>query len=61
VFSFDFLCLCIVASILAAIGLAVNSPVVVVASMLVRFTLIVVVVVVVGLFVDPLYNTCNNV
>ena len=35
VFSFDFLCLCIVASVLAAVGLAIDSPVVVVASMLV--------------------------
>jgi uncharacterized hydrophobic protein (TIGR00271 family) len=35
VFSFDFLCLVIVASLLAAIGLATNSAVIVVASMLV--------------------------
>lgn len=35
VFSFDFLCLCVVASILAALGLAADSAVVVVASMLV--------------------------
>lgn len=35
VFSFDFLCLVIVASLLAALGLATNSAVVVVASMLV--------------------------
>jgi uncharacterized hydrophobic protein (TIGR00271 family) len=35
VFSFDFLCLVVVASLLAALGLATNSAVVVVASMLV--------------------------
>eukprot|EP01108_Squamamoeba_japonica_P005901 TRINITY_DN4771_c0_g1_i1.p1 TRINITY_DN4771_c0_g1~~TRINITY_DN4771_c0_g1_i1.p1 ORF type:complete len:571 (+),score=328.91 TRINITY_DN4771_c0_g1_i1:84-1796(+) len=35
VFSFDFLALCVVASILAAVGLAIDSAVVVVASMLV--------------------------